>query len=220
MNRHWLWGLLVASLLGGCLGQRQYPTVHYYSLDSAAAIVQRTTRPWPVVLGIRPFTAATRYRHNMLYRLSEVEVSFYPDDRWVEPPEEMLSRVITEMLQTSGLFQQATSAEDLPPTAWMLSGEVVRFDEVRTASTRQAECWVRLELRRVRDEQLLWSGMLTAVAPLAAPTPAALASAMSQAVQDVAQQLITQLAGASPQFEERLPERRNEERPPRSKKSP
>jgi len=108
----------------------------------------------------------------------------------------MVTRVFVDLLHTAGLFQQVTAADDLQPSAWMLSGNVIRFDEVREARTRRAECGVRLELRRVRDEHVLWADVLTASVPLVSDAPAALAQAMSQAVQEIVGRLIGQLAAA------------------------
>jgi ABC-type uncharacterized transport system auxiliary subunit len=149
-----------------------------------------------VALGVRPFSAATRYRDRILYRTSAVEFAFYPYDRWVEPPEEMVTRLVSYVVRASGLFPQVVPADNVQLPAWILSGEVIRFDEVREARGRRAECWLRVEVRRARDEQLLWSDVISAVEPLASDTPEALAQAMSRAVQRVAQSLITALEKA------------------------
>jgi ABC-type uncharacterized transport system auxiliary subunit len=170
--------------------------VHYYSIDPPPLQGYEATRTWPITLGVQPFTAATRYKDRILYRVSEVEVGFYEYDRWVEPPEEMVTRAVTAVLRTSGLFQLVTSIDNVRPPAWILSGEITRFDEVRTPIGGQAECWLRVELRHARDAQLLWSEVLMATTPLSAETPEALAQAMSQAVQEVALQLVEELAAA------------------------
>jgi ABC-type uncharacterized transport system auxiliary subunit len=146
-----------------------------------------------VLLGVRPFTAATRYRERMLYRVSDVEIGFYEYDRWVEPPEEMVTRVITALLHASGLFRQVVTVDQVQLPAWLLSGELVRFDEVREGGRSRAECWLRVEVRRAQDERLLWTEVMRASVPLTAETPAALAQAMSQAVQQVATELIARL---------------------------
>ena len=182
--------MLVLVGLSGCLGSRTSPPVRYYSIDGLSATVDTATRTWPVTLGVRVFGEATRYRDRMLYRVSEVEVGFYEFDRWVEPPGEMVTRVVMAHLRASGLFRQITAALDASASAWVLSGDVLRFDEVRSASGRHATCRLQLELRRVRDEQLLWSDVITTTAALTDDTPTALARAMSEAVQRAARQLI------------------------------
>lgn len=199
MTRVYLWSVLVMCLLGGCLklGQNEAPAIHYYSLEPAPTTVPQAKRTWPVTLGVRPLTAGTRYRDRMLYRPSNVEVRFYEYDRWVEPPAEMVNRLLTEMLQGSNLFQQVASADDVQPQAWILSGEVLRFDEVRTNTTRHADVSLALELRRARDERLLWSDILTATQPLPGNTPEVLAQAMSRAVQALGAQLIARLQDAT-----------------------
>lgn len=196
MTRPWICSLVALCLLGGCLTRNEQTRVRYYSLNNIETPVPRASQHWPTTLGIRPLTAASRYRDRILYRVSEVEVGFYPFDRWVEPPEEMVNRLLTELIEASGLFQQVAAAEDVQPSSWILSGEVTRFDEVRKPEGRFAACWLRLELRRARTEQLLWSEMLTATVGLADNTPEALAQAMSQAVHDVAVQLIARLGSA------------------------
>jgi ABC-type uncharacterized transport system auxiliary subunit len=184
-----VWTLCVA----GCLGRGEFVPIRYYGVDSLPATVPQAGRTWPVALGVRAFTAATRYRERILYRTSDVEVAFYPYDRWVEPPEEMVTRVVSQIIRTSGLFPQVVPADNVQLPAWILSGEVTRFDEVREAGGRRAECWLRVEVRRARDEQLLWSDTISAVEPFTVETPTALAQAMSRAVQRVAMSLIATL---------------------------
>lgn len=185
--------VLVVVGLSGCWGSRTFHAVRYYSVDGLSATADTAMRTWPLTLGVYAFGEATRYRDRMLYRFSEVEVGFYEYDRWVEPPGEMVTRVVIANLRASGLFRQITPAIDAPALAWVLSGEVLRFDEVQSASGSHAECRLQLELRRVRDEQLLWSDVITTTAALSDDTPAALARAMSEAVQYAARQLITTL---------------------------
>lgn len=189
--------IMVLCLLGGCLGSRDFTPIRYYSVDRLPPIVLQVNRSWPMPLGVRPFRAATRYRDRILYRLSAVEVGFYPYDRWVEPPEEMVASVMVSALRASGLFRQVISADHVQLPAWILSGELLRFDEVRTGEKSHAECWLRVELRRAQDDQLLWSEVLKAAAPLTAETPKALAQAMSRAVQQVAATLVTSLDKAN-----------------------
>jgi ABC-type uncharacterized transport system auxiliary subunit len=188
--------LIVCALLTGCLGARGFTPVRYYSLEPLSDNTPRATRSWATPLGIQPFAAATRYRERMLYRLSEVEVNFYEYDRWVEPPEEMVTRIVAAALRASGLFPQVRQAANLQLPAWLLSAVLLRFDEVRGAQQSRAECWLRLELRRARDERLLWSKTLRAAAPLSNKSAAALAAAMTVAVQQIAQQLISELQTA------------------------
>jgi ABC-type uncharacterized transport system auxiliary subunit len=193
------WRLLYSGLLvwawcvTGCLGRGEIIPVRYYGVDSLPAAIPQATRTWPVALGVRAFTAATRYRDRILYRTSAVEMAFYPYDRWVEPPEEMVTRMVSQIIRASGLFPQVVPADNVQLPAWILSGEVTRFDEVREAGERRAEFWLLVEVRRAHDEQLLWSDVLTAVEPFTVDTPAALAQAMSRAVQRVAMSLIARL---------------------------
>lgn len=188
--------LIIISFLGGCLGRREFTPVRYYSIDTLSASAPHVARSWPVSLGIQPFTAATRYQDRILYRLSEVEVGFYPYDRWVDPPEEMVAHVVASTVRDSGLFRQVVPADDAPLTAWILSGELMRFDEVRMDEQSRSECWLRVELRRAPDAQLLWSDVLKAAVLLSAETPEALALAMSRAVQHIAIRLVRELERA------------------------
>ena len=196
--RLWLGGFLIlCCLLGGCLRSGDFTPIRYYSVDPSTITPPSVTHTWPIALGVRPLTAASRYRDRILYRLSEVEVGFYEYDRWVEPPEEMVTRVIIATVQAAGLFRQVLPADSVQLPAWILSGEVLRFDEVRTGSGSRAECWLRLELRRARDEQLVWSDQLQTAMPLTSETPEALAQAMSRAVQQMVRELINRLEKAS-----------------------
>jgi ABC-type uncharacterized transport system auxiliary subunit len=196
--RLWLaGGMLALLLMGGCLGRGNLTPIRYYSVDSLPINVTPAARSWSVTLGVRPFTAATRYRDRMLYRLSAVEVGFYQYERWVEPPEEMVTRVLSTALGASGLFRQVVAADIIQLPAWILSGELIRFDEVREAGGRRAECWVHVEVQQAHDERLLWADVLKATEPLTAETPEAFAQAMSRAVQQVAISLISKLEKAA-----------------------
>lgn len=189
--------LILCGLLAGCLGARSFTPVRYYSLEPLTGTIPQAVHRWKIRLGIQPFTAATRYRERMLYRASEVEVNFYEYDRWVEPPEEMVTRLIAAALRDADLFQQVQEVANLQLPAWVLSAELLRFDEVRGAPTWRAECWLRLALRRAQDERLLWSNTLRAAVPLGDKSAAGFAVAMSGAVQQIAQQLITELQTAN-----------------------
>lgn len=193
MRRWMVWHIVALGLLGGCLGSRDFTPIRYYSVDTSPVSVPPAQRSWPLALGVRPFTAATRYRDRILYRHSEVQIGFYEYDRWVEPPEEMVSRMIGSVLRASGTFRQVLAAGNVQLPAWILSGDLLRFDEVRGPGRSQAECWLRLELRRASDEQLLWSDLIKAAVPLSAETPEALAQAMSRAVRQVGIELLQRL---------------------------
>jgi ABC-type uncharacterized transport system auxiliary subunit len=188
--------LIMIGFLGGCLGSREFTPVRYYSIDTLSASAPQVARSWPVSLGIRPFTAATRYRDRILYRLSEVEVGFYQYDRWVDPPEEMVARVVASTVRGSGLFRQVVPVDGTPLPTWILDGELMRFDDVRAKQSR-AECWLRVELWRAHDAQLLWSDVLKAAVPLSTETSEALAQAMSRAVQHIAIRLVRELERAT-----------------------
>jgi ABC-type uncharacterized transport system auxiliary subunit len=196
--RLWLaGGMLALLLMGGCLGRGDLTPIRYYSVDSLPINITPVARSWSMTLGVRPFTAATRYRDRMLYRLSVVEIGFYQYERWVEPPEEMVTRVLSTALGASGLFRQVVAADIVQLPAWILSGELIRFDEVREASGRRAECWVHVEVQQAQDERLLWTDVLKSTEPLTAETPEAFAQAMSRAVQQAAMSLIAKLEKAA-----------------------
>jgi ABC-type uncharacterized transport system auxiliary subunit len=127
-------------------------------------------------------------------------MGFYEYHRWVEPPEEMVTRAVMAMLRTAGLFRQVVAAGDVQLPAWILDGEVTRFDEVRDAGGTRAECWLQVEVRQAHNEQLVWSDVVKASVPLAGDTPEALARAMSQAVQQVGASLIASLEKADLQL--------------------
>ena len=190
--RAWRVGLLIGLwMLGGCFQPERFQ-VRYYRLDDLTGAVPQAERTLPVTLGIQPLTAATHYRDRILYRISEVEVGFYPFDRWVEPPEEMVTRFLTRVIARSNLFQQVVPAHDIRPQALVLSGEVTRFDELREPAGRRAQCELRLVLRRARDEQLVWAGPISATVALDQATPVGLAAAMTRAVEEVAVKLLQQ----------------------------
>jgi ABC-type uncharacterized transport system auxiliary subunit len=191
--------VVLCALLTGCLGPRSFTPVSYYSIEPEAGSMPQADRTWAMPLGIQPFSAATRYRDRILYRLSEVEVGFYEYERWVEPPQEMVTRVVASTLHASGLFQQVRQIDRIQLPAWILSAALLRFDEVRAPDARMAECWLRLELRRAQDEQLLWSNTLKSSVALTTETPAALAIAMTRAVQQIARQLVSELQHLEPQ---------------------
>ncbi len=197
MRTWYVWPAVLCLLLGGCLGRGEFVPVRYYSLDGPPSSLPQSRRTWDLTLGVRPFTAATRYGERMLYRRSEVEVGFYDYDRWVEPPAEMVTHTITEMVRAVGLFRQVVEVEHVQLSAWILSGELLRFDDVRDANPRRAECWLWVELVRARDEQLLWSQVIKASVPVGGESPAAFARAMRQAVQQVGHELIRALDQAA-----------------------
>ncbi len=191
--------LLLNLLLAGCISpiKREPMTpIHLYSLGQSWNVKPQVPPRNPQPFGIRIFETSSAIKRRMLYRTSPVEVGYYEYNRWVEPPNEILTRAFIEALGTSRLFSEVGRAEEVPPAARILSGSLERFEEDRTTEPTSAVVEMRLELRKRRSGRIIWSEKISARQPLEGSSSRDFALAMDKAVHTLLDRATSNIASA------------------------
>jgi uncharacterized lipoprotein YmbA len=200
------WWLGSASLWTGCAAPT-VPNDVYYRLDGGAVErqVARVAAPATatdarIELWVEPFTVALPLQGDrLLAAVGPVRIEPYAHHRWVVPLDQLLDESARQMLTGLG-FQVPGRHERRPPgdESLLLSGHVLEFHEVDTASQWSARARLQAQVRRVADGSLLWADDLTAEVVAARRHPDAVVVALSQAWRQIMAQVAARLAPAEP----------------------
>ena len=180
------YGILFITVIAiGCATSYSPPTKYVLESDVQVAAAQQ---PLDKTLGIRPLVAARPYKQKVVYRESGFVLGEYSTVEWAELPADVVTRILTDAIVATHHFKDVGNAEDLALPDLILTGELRKFDVVRTADPWEAECEVHLELRDTQQPQAVWADTLKKSEPLERNEPAALPSAMSRAVAKIVKQ--------------------------------
>ena len=186
MNTRLRYGLLgIVTLAAGCLVGRSYTPIIRYAVDPGVAVehAESTSR----TLGVRPLTPARPYtKAKIIYRTDDYELGQYDCAEWAELPCDVVTRALIDALVASNRFNDVGNALDMTAPDLVLTGQLRRFDEIRSATgERKALCEMRLELRKGGEQGVLWAETLSAEAPIEGHGVAALPPAMGRAVGEI-----------------------------------
>ena len=186
-------GVAFAILLAiaGCRGGTYIATTRY-TVDPVidATPAEQTDR----ALGIRPLEAAEPYGLKVCFRDQGHVLGQYTHTEWAEYPRDTFTRALIDAVAATQRFKDVGDALYLARPDLMLTGELRKFDEVRTTNPWTALCEVRLELREALGSEALWAATLSASEPLERNDVSALAEAMSKAVARIVSQAAEEIA--------------------------
>ena len=174
--------LLITVIAIGCATPRYTPPTKYV-LEPEVKVAEAQTLD--KTLGIRSLLAARPYKQKVVYREKGFVLGDYSAVEWAELPADVLTRVLTDAIVATRRFRDVGDAADLVVPDFILTGELRKFDVVRTTDPWTAECEVRLELRETQQPQAVWAATLTESEPLERNEPSALPAAMSRAVERI-----------------------------------
>lgn len=192
------WFLKAATVLGivaaaGCFGVRTYTPTMDYVVEPAVDVPAADSTPR--TLGVRPLTPARPYtKTTMHYREEGQVLGQYEYDRWAELPGVVVTRTLMAALVATGRFADVGPAVDVAAPDLILTGQLLRFDEVRISNPIVALCEIRIEVRDTKDRNVIWADTVSASTPLKGEGPSALAEAMSKAVGRAISQAVTEIA--------------------------
>lgn len=176
-----LTAILVATIVAGCLSAVPYTPVQRYSIVPDVQPEQREEQAG--VLAVRPLGYAEPYTTAMVYRPDEYTVVYREAEEWAEPPRDAVTRTLIDALSATGYFSDVGTASAVPLPDYILTGELRRFDEMRTTSPPQALCEVRITVRQnQRPAHALLSRTYRESVPLEGASAGDFAEAMTVAV--------------------------------------
>jgi cholesterol transport system auxiliary component len=168
--------LLVALAAQGCaLTSKGEPLVpRYFSPTLPPAPDAAPSTESPVELRLGRVEPAAHLEERIAYRVGEIELGYFDDRRWTEPPEQLVRRALERELFESQAFRRVISGS--APT---LDVAVLSFEELRQEPRR-----ARLSLLvTLHDERrALLERSFTFEAPLAAGASSDEGRALAQAM--------------------------------------
>lgn len=191
-------------LLTACgLFARSYVAAHYYTLDVEPEL-PAAAEPAVNALAVARLSSPSHYRDRIFYRGKDHSAGYYEYDRWVQPPAELLTRVLSRALRGARVARAVARDTLLRDADLLLAGELVRFDiAIRGPRDYVAECEIQLILTDTRTRKVLFAERFAATSPVRKPTvpvvrpkAPAMVAAMNQAVGEVVTKATAALAKA------------------------
>ena len=185
--------LTAAIALAGC-GSVRYPA--HYVLEVAPS--PPTPAPprsalGPLVvreLACPPYLCEGR----VVYREEPHRVGFYDYHRWAVNPRTALTRVLADRIRASSLFESVTVAGSPARAAYLLRGEIERFEEVEEKTSVHAVCTVSAEIVDVNTGTVTWRGTVSEMVPVQRRDVAGVVAGLNVAARTVADRLVASIA--------------------------
>ena len=178
-----------AILLAGC-GSVHYPT--NYVLNFPPPPLQPA--PSNVALG----TLAVRELQcpeylcegRIVYRSSAEEVGFYEYHRWALNPREAITQYVIDRLRAQAMFQSVAVHERGSDAAYVLSGNIERFEEVDQGRGVRVVCTLSAQILDTRTKSVVWSRTASETVQLEKRDVRGVVSSLSSAAQTAADRLL------------------------------
>lgn len=182
--------VLAVVLLSGCAKPR---AIKYYQITYPSNI-SVSQEMIDTMLLVRSFDASHLYLDDrIVYGYDSPEMGTYEDERWAEPPVEMLRDAIVRGLRSSGMFKGGVyiARSDLGGR-YLLSGHLYDFREL-DAATISARLAFEARLWDRKTRTLVWSHSYSYDEPAAEKSVSAVAVAMDRNVQRSVQAIAADL---------------------------
>ena len=194
--QHGCWSILAiatAVALAGC-GSVQYAA--HYVLDIAPAPPAPATSPGtlgPLVvrdLGCPPYLCEGR----VVYREEPHRVGFYDYHRWAVDPRAALTRLLADRIRASSLFESVTVAGSTARAAYLLRGEIERFEELDEKTSVHAICTISTEIVDMKTGTPIWRSSASETVPVQQKDVAGVVAGLGVASRTVADRLVASMA--------------------------
>lgn len=158
-RRVWRWRasatfVLVSAALSGCGAPKP---VHYFQLTHPPTTsLSASQTPLDAAILVRVFQTTHLYREDrIVYGTDSVEMGLYDNERWTEPPTELLQEALARGLRSSGQFRSVTTLRSQANFDYVLTGQLYAFREV-TGSPVMARLRYDVQLMDVRQGKTIW----------------------------------------------------------------
>ena len=169
----------LALLLAGC-GHMQ--PVKYYEI-SYPAVGPAKQEPLNATLLVRAFATSHLYREDrIVYGSGSEQMGMYQNERWSEPPAEMLQNALVREMRSTGRFSNVTALRSDSNGDFLLTGHLYDFKEV-SGNGIVARISFDAELRDLKAGKTLWTYTYNHDEPCNGKGVAAVVAAMDRNVQ-------------------------------------
>lgn len=176
----WLLALLCGSvLLTGCAKAKP---VHYYQITYPASALA-SPNSLDVAILVRNFLAPHLYREDLIvFSSSSEEMGTYQNQRWAEPPTEMLQNALVRGLRASGHFRSVLALRSDSQGDYIVTGRLYDFREMDAADGVKAQLSFDMEMRELHTGKTVWTYAYNHDEPVSGKEVTALAAAMDKNV--------------------------------------
>ncbi|MGA1839807.1 MAG: ABC-type transport auxiliary lipoprotein family protein [bacterium] len=191
--------LVFPSLSCACAGlKKSGEKISFYMLEYETPRKLNILEPFPLVIGIEHFNAASEYNTNLIvYRDRAFKRNTYTYHRWREKPEDMVTHFLYRDLKESGLFKTVCYSDNGTSSSHILGGSVDEFFQWDAEENLRAVLFISIDLmeknRKDTDKKILFSGTYSTSKVCRERDPDAVAKAMSEAMKEVSGKIIEDL---------------------------
>lgn len=181
---------LTALFTAGLSGCGSIKPVKYYQLTHPpTAPLAASQSPMNTAILVRLFQTSHLYREDRIVYGGEGEqLGLYENDRWVEPPAELLQDALARGLRSSGRFRSVTTLRSDASAEFCLKGHLYSFREV-SAGSIVARLNFDVELLDMKLGTVIWHHTYNHDEPTKGKSIADVAAAMDKNVQQSVQEV-------------------------------
>jgi len=164
------------------------PSVRYYEI-SYPAVGPIKQEPLNATLLVRAFFTSHLYREDrIVYGSDSDQMGTYQNERWTEPPAEMLQNALVRELRSTGRFRYVTALRSDYSGDFVLTGHLYDFKEV-SGNGIVARINFDAELRDLKAGKTLWTYTYSHDEPSTGKDVASLVAAMDRNVRRSVQEV-------------------------------
>ena len=185
-------GVCLAALallaLSGC---GSIKPVRYYTLTHppTSSLGGAQQAPLDVTLLVRLFQTSHLYREDrIVYGGDRVQLGLYENDRWTEPPVELLQDALARGLRSSGSFRAVTTLRSDASAEYCLMGQLYAFREVSENGV-VARLNYDVELMDLKRGKAIWRHTYNHDEPVSGKSVADVVAAMDKNVHQSVQEV-------------------------------
>jgi ABC-type uncharacterized transport system auxiliary subunit len=170
-------------LIAGCSGKVRYPSYHTLSIAPALKSDASVT-PRPASVAVRRFeTPAYLRQGRIVYSEAPGEIGFYEYHRWAADPGATVTTAVVDSLRSSHLFSFVApyGGQDRPD--YLLTGRLVKLDEIDYGGGVKVEAKLSAELTNLRTGAVVWTGDAAETAKVDNRDVSSVVTEMSHALQ-------------------------------------
>jgi len=181
---------VLAALAGGLGACGKAKPVHYFQLTHPpTTTLSASQAPIDATLLVRLFQTSHLYREDrIVYGDDAVQVGLYENERWTEPPVDLLQDALARGLRSSNQFRAVTTLRSEASVDYSLTGQLYAFREVN-ASAMVARLRFDVQVMDLKKGSMIWRHSYSHDEPAAANTIAGLATAMDKNVHQAVQEI-------------------------------
>jgi ABC-type uncharacterized transport system auxiliary subunit len=178
---------LLAAALSGC---GSIKPVRYYTLTHPPTNgLAESPGPLDVTLLVRLFQTSHLYREDrIVYGAETVQLGLYENDRWTEPPVELLQDSLARGLRSSGAFRAVTTLRSDASAEYYLMGQLYTFREV-SGNGVAARLNYDVELMDLKRGKVIWRHTYNHDEPVSGKSVADVVAAMDKNVHQSVQEV-------------------------------